>query len=104
MFARVNEFKGSAVQLEDSLRDTEVISRKVDSMPGSLGMYYLVDRQAGKALAITLWDSADAMRASEAGAGQVREESTRAEGISVVSVGHYEVAANTVHAAATHSG
>lgn len=82
MFARVNEFKGTTDQLDRSLRDTEEISRKVDTMPGSLGMYYLVDREAGKALAITLWESEQAMRSSEGDAAQVREQSTAAEGLS----------------------
>jgi heme-degrading monooxygenase HmoA len=96
MFARVNEFSGTAQQVEDSVRDTERISRQLEELPGSLGMFYLVDPEDGKALAITLWESEEAMRSSESEAGQIRETSTAAEGTSIVSVGHYEVAANTV--------
>ncbi len=95
MYARVNEFSGTIEQLEESLRDTEAISRNLDTIPGSLGMYYLVDREGGKALAITPWETEEALRASEMAAADIREQTSRAEGTTIVSVGRYEVAANT---------
>lgn len=100
MYARVNEFTGSAEQLEQGLSETEAISREVDEMPGSLGMYYLIDRAGGKAMAITLWETEEAMRSSESAAADVRERSSRAQGTAIAGVGHYEVAANTARVAA----
>lgn len=95
MYARVNLFEGTPEQLEQSLKDTEAISAKLDAIPGSLGMYYLIDREGDKALSMTLWESEEALKASEAAAGDIREESSRSEGTRVVSVGRYKVAANT---------
>jgi hypothetical protein len=95
MYARVNEFSGTAEQLEKSLSDTQTISDKLEGIPGSLGMYYLVDYEGGKAIAITLWETEDALRASEEAAGGIRQETSAVEGTQVVAVGRYEVVANT---------
>lgn len=95
MFARVNEFTGTSDQLDADLAQAQTISRRVDTTPGSLGMYYLIDRQAGKALAITLWESEAALKASESRAAEIREESSRAAGTRIMGVGRYEVAVNT---------
>jgi hypothetical protein len=55
-------------------------------------MYVLVDRESGKALSITLWESREAMLASEQRANSSREEAERSAGGSVVGVERYEVA------------
>jgi glucose dehydrogenase len=98
MFARVNEFEGTAEELAADVKNAGGISRKVDATPGSLGMLYLLDRENGRALAITLWESETAMRDSDERASEIREESSRAAGTRVVRVGRYEVVADTVRA------
>ncbi len=95
MYARVNEFRGTPQALDADVRNTEAISKEVDATPGSLGMYYLLDREHGKALAITLWESEAAMRDSEAGAADIRQQSSKAAGTEIVGVGRYEVVAAT---------
>ena len=50
----------------------------------------LADRQSGEQIVITLWESEEAMRASEDAANRIREEGLT-EGEEVASVGRYEV-------------
>lgn len=102
MFARVNEFKGTPQALAADIRNAESIAEDVGATPGSLGMYYLLDRQNGRALAITLWEGEAAMRASEESASQIRDESSRSAGTEVVSVGRYEVIVDTAQVGAPH--
>ena len=49
-------------------------------MDGFKGMIALGDRQSGKTLGITFWESEEAMRASEEEANRLREESAEAGG------------------------
>jgi heme-degrading monooxygenase HmoA len=60
---------------------------------GFEGMYVLVDPDgSGNALALTLWESREAMQASEEMGASSREEVVRRAGGSVVGVERYEVA------------
>ncbi len=52
----------------------------------------LVDRGTGKALTITLWSSEDAVQASAERASQMRSDAAGGAGMSIDSVGTYEVA------------
>jgi hypothetical protein len=54
-------------------------------------MVALTDRQSGKTLGISFWESEEAMRASEEGANRLREESAEAGRGTVVGVERYEV-------------
>ena len=93
MYARVNTFQGSPDRLDESRQDALdhvlPLARRVD---GFLGLLSLVDRSSGREIAITLWRDADAMRASEGWADQVRSEGAELHGETIVSVERYEVA------------
>jgi hypothetical protein len=56
-----------------------VVSRQSSgrAMNGSKGLISLLDNDTGKAIAVTLWDSEEAMAASEADANAVREQPLR---------------------------
>ena len=54
-------------------------------------MIALGDRQSGKTLGITFWESEEAMRASEEAANRLREESAEAGGDTITGVERYEV-------------
>jgi heme-degrading monooxygenase HmoA len=66
MFARVSTFEGDPEQVDELTRyaEEQVVPalRELDGFNGVLG---LADRQSGKVLAVTLWESEQAMRASE---------------------------------------
>jgi hypothetical protein len=49
------------------------------------------DRRSGKVLAVTLWESEEAMLQSEGAADQLRSDSARAAGETVAGVERYEV-------------
>jgi heme-degrading monooxygenase HmoA len=66
MFARIGTWQGSAAELERWIRRSrEEVKPSVRNDPGLKAAYWLVDREAGKGLIVTFWESADAMRASE---------------------------------------
>jgi len=60
-------------------------------MDGFKGMIALGDRQSGKMLGITFWESEEAMRASEEEANRLREESAEASEETIAGVERYEV-------------
>ena len=92
MYARVSRFGGggearaSAPSVDDLLPDLR-------SMDGFRGVLSLVDSGTGNALAITLWESEDAMRASEAKADEMRKELADSAGDQILGVERYEVEA-----------
>lgn len=92
MFARVNRFQDDPAKLEESERiaEQEVIPQ-LQRVPGFLGVLSLVDRASGESLAITFWESEEAMRSSEQNADRVRGELKERTGSNVVSVERYEV-------------
>ena len=95
MHARVSTFQGSAdpEQIEQGLRHArENILPQARQMDGFKGVIGLLDRQSGKSLTVTLWESEGAMRASEQEADRLRQESAEAASETVEGVERYEVA------------
>ena len=93
MWARVSRFVEPLNRLDDDIRESkDSVKELLDKSPGSEGVYYLFDRKSGRTMAITLWESEEAMRASEDVAARMREQSTSRLGGEIVSVEHYEVA------------
>ena len=70
----------------------ETIIPKVRGMDGFKGVLSLVDRESGKAISVTLWETADAMAASEADADTAREQSAEIADSTVGGVERYAVA------------
>jgi hypothetical protein len=64
---------------------------RVQQLDGFEGVYYLVDRESGKALTIILWESEEAMRASEEEADRLRSVSAESASATVQDVERYEV-------------
>jgi hypothetical protein len=92
MFARVTITQGNPDQFEQTVRYLqEQLIPSVKGMPGLVAGYWLGDRQTGKGLAITLWETAEALQASEAQAGQVRSQGVQAVGAALQGVERYEV-------------
>jgi hypothetical protein len=58
VYARVSMFEGSADQMDESLRHArEQVLPQAKQDEGFKGMIALGDRQSGKTLGITLWES-----------------------------------------------
>ncbi len=62
--------------------------------PGFQGARLLIDRQAGKAYAVTLWESEAALRAAEQAMNQTRAQGVQALGATNVTTEVLELAVN----------
>ena len=92
MFARVTRFEGFTEQADEAVRVArEQFIPAAQRSGGFEGMYILVDRESGNALSLTLWESTDAMEASEQQADSSRQDAARSSGGSVAKVERYEV-------------
>jgi heme-degrading monooxygenase HmoA len=92
VYARVSTFEGSPEQIDEGLRYLrEEILPTGKEDPGFKGPIALGDRQSGKMLSITLWESEEAMRATEQDANQLRSAWAQTSGQEIASVERYEV-------------
>lgn len=93
MFARVSTFQGLPDKTAEGIRVArEQILPAARLLDGFRGLYILFDRESGRSLAMTLWETEEDMRASEEAALRARSESAEASGEAIVSVERYEVA------------
>ena len=92
VFARVSTYTGTSDELDAAIGQVrESTLPKLVQLGGYKGAYFLVDRQNGKSLAVTLWESEEAMSASEEAANNLRSEVADALGTQMVGVERYEV-------------
>ncbi len=64
----------------------------VKQMEGNQGLMLLVDRNSGKAITITFWDTEERVRATTEQADTVRQQAADAAGATIQGVEAYEVA------------
>lgn len=78
MHARVTRYEGAApADVEEALRTKkQVLPTEFGQTEDMKGVVFLVDRQSGTIVVISLWQGEDALRASEDEATRVREEVT----------------------------
>jgi heme-degrading monooxygenase HmoA len=67
------------------------VSSDLEQVDGFSHAYFLVDSEGGKALSITIWDTEDALLASQSKADELRKRGTEPSGTSIDSVDHYEI-------------
>ena len=89
MWARVATYELPAGQVDEGVRAFRRSITGLRELDGAAAAYLLLDRTSGKALTLSLWDSDEALAASEAGAEQLRRE---AAGDAVRNVERYEIA------------
>jgi heme-degrading monooxygenase HmoA len=77
MFARVSSFQGKPDRAEALAGRPP---SEVESMAGFKGAYALMNRQTGKVMLITLWESEEAMQASAEQAEQTRARAVEGMG------------------------
>lgn len=95
MFARVTTTQASPENYDEGVRYIqEQLIPAIKAIPGAQGGYWLADRQTGKTIAITLWESEAAMLASEQAGNQVRAQASQATNSAVQSVERFEVVAH----------
>jgi heme-degrading monooxygenase HmoA len=91
MLARVNSAQTAPDKLAGLLEFVEERFPDARETPGFKGFYLLADRQSGKVVSISLWDSDDALRQFEAQGAQMRQEASSDLGIAPTPVDTYEV-------------
>jgi heme-degrading monooxygenase HmoA len=92
VFARVSTFRGDPGLIDQGINYIrESVLPSIGPDEGLEGFYHLVDRQSGRAISITLWESEEAMRATEEEANQLRAEIANAANATIENVETYEV-------------
>jgi heme-degrading monooxygenase HmoA len=92
MHARVSMLKGPPDQIDAGVEAAEAnVLPALRSMSGARGIVFLGDRSSGKTMAITFWESEEAMRESREAATRLREQTAEAESAEVTSVEEFEV-------------
>jgi hypothetical protein len=92
MFARLTRYEGASPDAIDDALETKkrVLPTEYGQTEGMKGTVFLVDRDSGAILVMSLWESAEAMSASEPDAARLRDEVTGTG--ETASVENYEVA------------
>lgn len=100
MFARVATYTGDVDEL---VRGFEAARAELEQLEGFSNAYFCVNRDRGKGLTMTLWDTEGALDASAELAHQLRTRATEPAGATTDSVASYDVAM-TVQRVGTAAG
>lgn len=92
MEARTSTWAGSPEALDKWEEHVKTrVSGFVAGLPGNAGAVFFIDRAAGTALTLTLWESAEAAAETDKFADQSRATTVDATGVELVGRGAYEV-------------
>jgi heme-degrading monooxygenase HmoA len=91
MIARVVTTDVSPDAIEGVIRVADEQLPAARQQPGFTAFYLLADREAGKLMTISLWDSRENLLAVEARATELNSQTARSTGMAVPDVAVYEV-------------
>jgi heme-degrading monooxygenase HmoA len=92
VFARVSTFEGPPERVDELVHTAvEKVLPQLKRFSGFNGILTLADRQSGKVLTVLLWESEEAMRASEEASYWFRRYSAEVASETVIGVERYEV-------------
>jgi heme-degrading monooxygenase HmoA len=94
MFARVSTYRTGPETISDA--PTQGILKRVLENPGCRGIYFLNGKESDKALSITLWDTEEALTASQQAANIIRADTSREQNIQILEVEEFEVTASSL--------
>lgn len=93
MYARTTTIQADRSKVEDGIAHVrDKVFPAVTAMDGCAGMSLLVDRESGRSIATTSWESEDAMRASAEQVKPLRTDAEQTLGATSSEVGTWEVA------------
>ena len=92
MYARATTLRVSPEHVQQGVVHYQAGIPSFREIAGNRGAFLLVDRSAGKGIAVTLWESEDAMRASRQRADDLRQQPAQESSGEIASVDEYEVA------------
>ncbi len=94
MVARTSTWTGSPDALDKWCEHVNVqVKGFIAALPGNAGGVFLVDREAGTALTLTLWETEEAAAETDKYADQSRASTVAATGVELVERGAYTVVA-----------
>ena len=94
MHARVTRFKGEPARVDEGIRNIkERVVPEAKKLAGFKHGYWLVDRKTGEGFGVTVFDSEEALRASEDAAKKIREQAASTGATQITGVERYEVVA-----------
>jgi heme-degrading monooxygenase HmoA len=92
MHARVSTFAGDPSGIDKvTARARDEVLPAARGLAGFKGMLAMGDRATGKVVAITFWESEQAMADSEEAANRLRSDAAQAGGEEITGVGRFEV-------------
>ena len=93
MFGRVGTFHGAPERVDDDVTQQarEQTLRTLRTIPGFVALYVLADRQSGKTIAISLWETEAAAQAWEQMRGPIVADNEATTGRTEQESGRYEV-------------
>jgi hypothetical protein len=92
MVARTSTWSGSPEALDKWVEHVKTqVSVFVAGLPGNAGGAFFVNRDAGTAMTLTLWDSEEAAAETDKFADQSRASTIEATGVELVDRGAYTV-------------
>ncbi len=92
MHARMSTLEGPPDRMDEGLRHVrEQVLPLLQQQDGFKGFVALGERQSGKLIGVSFWESEQAMQASEEVGNRTRNESAEAMGDTVAGVERYEV-------------
>lgn len=93
MFARSSTWTGSADALGKWAADADNVAAMISGLPDVGGAVFLLDREAGSAITLTLWETEQGALASDQTADASRAATAAKTGVELVARGRYEVVA-----------
>lgn len=92
MYGRITEIEGSPERIDEATRHlTEVTIPRFRDLPGAKGFIAFADREGGRMIGISLWESQEAMAGARDQAQQLRTQSAEEAGGQIVNVTECEV-------------
>jgi heme-degrading monooxygenase HmoA len=92
MYARLSTLEGSPNGIEQAIASVrDEVWPGAQALDGFKGMTAFVDRATGKMMAVTLWETEEALKASEEAASQLRVDSAEAASARIAGVERFEV-------------
>ena len=92
MVARTSTWSGSPEALDKWAEHVKAqVSGFVAGLPGNAGGAFLINRDAGTAMTLTLWDSEEAAAETDKFADQSRASTVEATGVELLDRGAYTV-------------
>jgi len=105
MHARMTTMEGSSERLDEGLREIkEDVLPQLQQQDGFKGFVVFDNRQNGELIGFSLWESEQAMQASEEVGDRTRKESAETMSDTIAGVERYEVALFEVPSAGPVSG